>query len=57
MTSNNKSSSYKSRSVVCCFTTHVVTGVFTLTADRLGGEEGGGGNDHRGAGQGRLGSG
>ena len=68
--STDKSSSYKSRSVVWCFTTHVqcvvcVDGyccVHTLTAGRrgaapLGGEEGGGGDDHRGAGQGRLGSG
>ena len=66
MISTDKSSRYKSRSVVWCFTTHVqcvvcVDGyVHTLTAGRreaasLGGEEGGGGDDHRGSGQGRLG--
>ena len=34
----------------------MVTSVFTFTADGLGSEEGGGGDDHRGAGQGSLGS-
>ena len=65
----DKSSSYKSRSVVWCFTTHVqcvvcvdvYCCVHTITVGRrgaapLGGEEGGG-DDHRGTGQGGLGSG